>query len=188
MLPTDDMILRPAESGDRDALLAVHAAAFGADDGPVIAQLVADLLDDDTSRPLLSLVARDEDRLVGHLLLTSIGLCGSDTGNVEARILCPLAVVPELQGRGIGDRLVRDGLDRLRDDGVGLVVVLGHPSYYPRFGFRPAGARGIDAPYAIAPENAEAWMVVELTPGALGRMRGTVVCARPLQDPRHWHE
>jgi putative acetyltransferase len=68
------------------------------------------------------------------------------------------------------------------------VFVLGHPEYYPRFGFRPAGALGMDAPYPIPERHADAWMVQALRPGLLGQVRGTVRCADTLNDPRHWRE
>jgi putative acetyltransferase len=71
---------------------------------------------------------------------------------------------------------------------VDLVFVLGHPAYYPRFGFSPAGARGLDAPYPIPQKNAEAWMVRELRPGVIGDCSGRVICADALADPEYWRE
>jgi predicted N-acetyltransferase YhbS len=99
-----------------------------------------------------------------------------------------LAVHPEYQNSGIGGQLINEGIKRLREAGVDLVFVLGHPGYYPKYGFSAAGVRGLAAPYPIAPENSGAWMVQEIHPGVFGRVSGRVVCADALNDPRHWRE
>lgn len=149
--------------------------------------LVAGLLGDATARPALSLVAEIDDTIVGHVLFTRARLL-PDQDHLAAQILAPLAVVAELHGGGIGGALVREGLRQLAASKVDLVFVLGHPEYYPRFGFRPAGAFGLDAPYPIPERHADAWMVQALRPGLLGGVRGTVRCADTLNDPRHWRE
>ena len=77
---------------------------------------------------------------------------------------------------------------QLGECGVELVFVLGHPSYYPRFGFQPAGVLGFEAPYPIPNENADAWMVKELEPGAIQRSQGRVECSSVLSDSKHWIE
>ena len=76
----------------------------------------------------------------------------------------------------------------MSESGVELVFVLGHPEYYPRHGFTPAGALGFEAPYPIPDEHAEAWMVQELRPGVIGSVCGRVICADMLNKPEHWHE
>jgi putative acetyltransferase len=162
-------------------------SAFGAEEGPVILTLVNELLDDSTALPLLSLVAEEGRRVIGHILFTAVGLPTADR-DISARILAPLAVSGEHQRGGVGGGLVREGLRRLTDEGVDLVFVLGHPDYYPRFGFRPAGALGLDAPYSIPPEKAAAWMVMELHPGIVGTVRGVIRCAATLHQPQHWRE
>jgi predicted N-acetyltransferase YhbS len=88
-------------------------------------------------------------------------------------VLAPVGVVPERQGAGIGSALVREVLARAGETGYGLVVLLGHPSYYPRFGFEPAGGLGIESPYDVPPE---AWMALRL-PGYEPAMRGRVTYA-----------
>ena len=85
--------------------------------------------------------------------------------------LAPVAVVPERQRQGIGSTLIENGLARCRRQGVGVVVVLGHHDYYPRFGFHPAHARGLTCEYKSPPE---AFMVIELTPCSLDMCRGLV--------------
>ena len=66
--------------------------------------------------------------------------------------------------------------------------MLGHPGYYPRYGFSAAGVRGFDAPYPIPPQNGDAWMVQELRSGVIGRVSGEVICADALYNPKHWRE
>lgn len=179
--------IRAAHDHERYQVLSVHLDAFGDEEGPVIAKLVGELLDDATARPIYSLVAEIDGHLVGHVLFTAVTV-EPDEAQVKHQILAPLAVVTEQQSRGIGDRLVREGFRRLTDDEVGLVFVLGYPDYYSRFGFKPAGVRGFQAPYPIPDEHADAWMVHELKPGAIDSHEGTIKCCNALDDRQHWIE
>ena len=179
--------IRRSMDADLAAISGVHMNAFGESEGPVSAELVAGLLEDPTARPLLSLVAERDSDIIGHVLFTAVRLA-PDHGDVPARILAPLAVSAKHQGRDVGGALIREGLDRLADDGVELVFVLGHPGYYPRFGFQPAGVLGFEAPYPIPAEHAEAWMVTALRPGVIGSATGLVRCAEVLDEPQYWQE
>jgi putative acetyltransferase len=169
---------------DTDDALRVERLAFGSDEE---ADLVRALLDDPSAQPCLSLLAREGARAVGHVLFTSARLREAPHGAPMA-ILAPLAVVPDAQGRGIGGRLIERGLSLLSEAGVELVFVLGHPDYYPRHGFEPAGRHGFDAPFPIPDEVADAWMVRALRPGVLGTLRGTVMCAAAMHEPEYWRE
>jgi predicted N-acetyltransferase YhbS len=179
--------IRKASAEERDEILNLHQAAFGVDEGPEIAELVGNLLVDDTALPLFSLVAVDKGDLVGHVLFTRARLSGPDEP-VSAQLLAPLAVRPGSQKMGVGTRLIEAGLAELKRAGVDLVFVLGHPGYYPRCGFTPAGALGFEAPYPIPEKNAAAWMVQDLSGAAIGRLSGRVVCARALDHPELWRE
>ncbi len=172
---------------DRAAILSVHEAAFGSPQGGEIVDLVMGLFADATAKPLYSLVAALGGRVVGHVLFSSVQIQPHGQG-VVAQILAPLAVLPGQQGKGVGSALIREGLRQLAAAGVELVFVLGYPAYYSRFGFRPARVRGFTAPYPIPAEHDDAWMVMELTPGVIDRVHGTVQCADTLSDPRHWLE
>ena len=103
-------------------------------------------------------------------------------------ILAPLAVIPDDQSKGIGGRLITEGMRRLAASGVDQVFVLEHPGYYPRFGFHPAGLHGLAASYPIPAENADAWMVQDLGSGLLGQVHGRVICADALDKPEYWVE
>jgi len=170
-----------------DSIMAIHVEAFGGEKGLEIAELAKGLLGDNTAVPVLSLVAVKGDVPVGHIVFTKARLTGA--GNVvSARILAPLAVLPDEQAQGTGGQLIEEGLRQLRESGVDLVFVLGHPEYYPRHGFVSAGDLGYEAPYPIPEEDAEAWMVQELHPGYAGKARGEVQCCEVLDQPQHWRE
>ncbi len=179
--------IRKALTTDEPAILDVIHSAFGGDEGREISQLVSALLRDETALPVISVVAEVDGHLVGHVLISCARIEGS-CGEASASILAPLAVVPEHQGRGIGGGLIREGLGESRSAGCDLVFVLGHPGYYARHGFIVAGVNGFEAPYPIAEEHADAWMVQELRRGTLGKVSGLVICADSLMDPKYWRE
>ena len=176
------MRITEAQDADLESVLSVERAAFG---GNEEAELVRDLLGDPTAQPLLSLLAWEDGRAVGHILFTAARLEGASR-DIAVAILAPLAVVPEAQRRGVGGGLIEDGVQRLREAGVELVFVLGHPEYYPRHGFAPAGDLGLAAPYPITPQ--EAWMVKELGSDVLGSVQGTITCAEAMDKPEYWRE
>ena len=178
---------RHSAESDRIAISGIHMSAFGQEQGQEIVELVNGMLDDVTAKPLLSLVAETDGRLVGHILFT-VARLQPDDEEVSARILAPLAVSRHFQGEGVGGMLIRAGLKQLAESGVDLVFVLGHPGYYPKFGFQTAGVLGFAAPYQIPSEHADAWMVQELKAGVIGRIEAKVQCSEVLNQPRHWRE
>ncbi len=182
-----DLEIRESVDSDLPQILELAIAAFG-EEASEITELISALLADPTAQPLLSLVAVKDGGVVGHILFTKVQLEPELKTPVAASILAPLAVLPKYQKQGIGGQLIRMGLETLKAVGVKLVFVLGHPSYYPRHGFAPAGIQGFEATYPIAPKNAEAWMVQELQPKALAQNQGRVVCADTLNNPKYWVE
>lgn len=121
--------------------------------------------------PELSLVADVDRRVVGHVLFTRCWIDHAAGRSMESLALAPMAVLPEFQKQGIGDRLVRAGLDRARSLGFGSVIVLGHARYYPRFGFTPAEEWNIRPPFEVPADH---YMALELVPDALASVAGTV--------------
>jgi putative acetyltransferase len=147
-------MVRPARPADYPAIHAVESAAFGqpGEAGMVEAARAEGAV-------LVELVAEAEGEIVGHILFTRMTV----TPPRFFAGLAPVAVSPAMQGRGLGDALCRAGLEALRGMGCEAVVVLGHPDYYPRFGFSANAARQLASPYAGNP----AFMAMELTPDAL---------------------
>jgi putative acetyltransferase len=162
-----DITIRKETPADVPAIFELNVRAFGQ---PAEAMLVDTLRQDGDFIPALSLVAVDEGRIVGHILSPPITIA-SPEGRVPALALAPIAVLPELRRRGIGSLLVREGLAACRRHGHRIVVVVGHPAYYPRFGFTPARVRGIEAPFPVPDE---AFMVIALVEGSLEGIHGTV--------------
>jgi len=158
------VIVRAEQHEDRAFVRAVNRSAFET-------AAEADLVDAlrDQARPIVSLVADEASQIVGHIMFSPVTL----SGHPELRVmgLAPMAAVPPLQRTGIGSALVSAGLERCRQLGFGAVVVLGHTSYYPRFGFQPSTDFGFCSEYD-AP--AEAFMLLELQPGYLHGASGTV--------------
>jgi putative acetyltransferase len=121
------------------------------------------------AEPILSLVAVDGGKVVGHILFSPVSLSGH--ADLKIMGLAPMAVLPAEQRRGIGSALVRVGVEHCRRLGFGAIVVLGHPDYYPRFGFVPASRFGIGSEYDVPDEL---FMALELEPGTLKDKPGTI--------------
>jgi predicted N-acetyltransferase YhbS len=136
--------------------------------------LVRRLREDPVYIPDLELVAEMDQKVVGHILLTRVQI-GHGQPAKEALALAPVSVVPDLQGRGIGAALIREGHRRATELGYSLIVLVGHPDYYPRFGYQRASDHRIMVSFP-APE--EAVMVHELVPGALDEYEGTIRFAK----------
>lgn len=158
------VLVRDEQHGERAEVRAVNLAAF---DTPMEAGLVDRLRNE--AQPVISMVAVEVEEVVGHVLFSPVVL--SEHDDLRIMGLAPMAVVPEYQRKGVGSALVAAGLERCRKLGYGAVVVLGHPEYYPRFGFVPAARFGVRCAYD-APE--EAFMLVELQPGYLDGAQGTI--------------
>lgn len=175
--------IRESNISDLDNLLAVVRAAFGSEEE---AELVRNLLNDPSAEPRLSLFALQKKQAVGHILFTR-GYLDPEI-DLKVSILAPLAVIPDYQKQGVGGKLIKEGLAILEKNSVDLVFVLGHPSYYPLHGFRPAVPEGFEPPYYIPPEFTDAWMVQPLSPTRWGSYQGQVNCAETLDRPEYWGE
>ncbi|MFD0322612.1 GNAT family N-acetyltransferase [Lysobacter gummosus] len=159
----DDMQVLIENESHRAQIRAITQAAFGGDDE---ADLLDRLREDGLVR--LSLVAVEDGQVVGHALFTALPV-SVDGREVEALSLAPVSVRPDYQGTGVGSMLIREALARLAHSGFEAVVVLGHPGYYPRFGFSAALAAKLAAPF-----SGEAFMALELVEGALRGESGRV--------------
>jgi putative acetyltransferase len=165
-------LIRAETPPDHEAIRRVNQLAFGREEE---GRLVDALRREEYSR--LSLVAEVEDQVVGHILFSYLPII-TENRLLPALALAPMAVAPEHQRRGIGTELVRRGLELCREQGFGIVVVVGHPNYYPRLGFSADLAKPLVSPFA-----GEAWMAAELTPRALEGVRGRVEYPPPFGIP-----
>jgi putative acetyltransferase len=154
---------RPEQHTDRSAIRAVHHAAFGRDGE---ARLVDALRDAEVV--IASIVALSDDRIVGHALFSQVWV-DAERGSRAIASLAPMAVLAGHQRRGIGRALMRHGIALCADAGYGALIVVGHPAYYPRFGFAADAVAHLESPYAGG-----AFMGLDLRPGFLASLRGTV--------------
>lgn len=162
---TPSITVRAETTADQLSVRRVNELAFGR---PQEADLVDALRA--AARTHVSLVACRQAQVVGHIFFSPVSI-ESDDSSFTAMGLAPMAVLPELQSQGVGSRLVVEGLSECSRAGFDVVVVLGHPEYYPRFGFVPAKSKGLSCEYDVPDE---VFMVTELKPGALRGRRGLV--------------
>lgn len=159
-----DVVIRERTPADDEAIRRLNDAAFG---GPIESKIVEALRQ--ARLAAIELVAVEADETVGHILFSALKVTFGEEP-MPTLALAPMAVPPAHQRRGIGSQLVRHGLSLARQREWWAVIVLGHPDYYPRFGFSAALARRLAAPY-----SGEAFMALELVPDALSGTGGKVV-------------
>lgn len=158
------IVIRPERPAEVAAIRHVTQQAFGR---LAEADLVERLRTQE--QVIVSLVAERCQHIAGHCLFSPVTLeSAGQVGRLAG--LGPMAVLPALQRQGVGSLLITHGLEYCRKAGYDGVVVLGHPGYYPRFGFVPASRYGIHCEYAV-PDDV--FMAIELRPGALQRCAGT---------------
>jgi putative acetyltransferase len=157
--------IRPEQPDDIEAVRAINEAAFG----DIAEASIFDSLREKCP-DVVSLVAVDNDRVLGHIFFSPV--CVSGRKEVTHGMgLAPMAVLPERQRQGIGSMLVQAGIDAMRERNWPFIIVLGHPEYYPRFGFVPASRHGLSCQWDGVPD--EAFMVLVLDESAMAGVSGT---------------
>jgi len=159
------IIIRSEKPEDFKAIYEINKEVF---DSEVEAQLIEKIRRSDNFIPELSLVAEKDSKVVGHILFSRAKI-----KETIILILAPMTVLPEFQKQGIGSSLIKEGLKIGKDLDYPLVVLVGHPNYYPRFGFIPARAEGLESSLSM-PVPDEAFMVYELKENALKKIKGMV--------------
>jgi putative acetyltransferase len=158
------MIIRTEIEKDWQAVYALNRSAFGTESEANLVETLRKRV-----HPIISLVAEDNKIIVGHILYTPVSL--SEYPDIKIMGLAPMGVLPGFQRKGIGSALVRTGLESCKQLGYGAVVVLGHPEYYPRFGFIPSFHFSIGVEYEV-PEDV--FMIMELQTGYLRGKTGII--------------
>jgi putative hydrolase of the HAD superfamily len=160
----DHLILREEQPEDLEAVCRVEKEAFKGEAEANLVDLVRQ-----RGKASLSMVAVLDGVIVGHILFTPVTAAGGRDRKKGAG-LGPVAVLPEFHGKGIGSRLIRAGLERMRQQGTPYVVLLGDPAYYYRFGFKAGRDCGLTSEYG----DGKAFQVLELVPGGLRGIKGLV--------------
>ena len=166
------MKIRMENEFDYQGIREINLCAFPGNDEALLVEKLR------KSAEILSLVAINGDKIVGHVLLSPAIIENGDESFI-ALILAPVAVLPEFQNQGIGTKLIKCSLEEARKRGYSIVTVLGHPKYYPRFGFKPAKKYGIESPFKV-PE--ESFMIFELVPGTLNHVSGVLKYSEAFDD------
>ena len=180
----DKFTIKEATKDQLSEVLHVEREAFG---GEEEAELVDNLLVDNTAFPLLSLLAWQKGKAVGHILFTKCSI--KNDNNFSCYMLAPLAVLPEYQGLGVGKALMDAGHKILKSWGVDIVFVLGHSRYYPKRGYiNDAGKAGFAAPYPILPKNVNAWMYQYLSEKRMENPNVAIRCCKAMDKQEYWEE
>jgi len=158
--------IRAEKPVDIAAIRAVHQQAFfpGLDEAYLVEALRQ------AQKIPISLVAHLKERVVGHILFSAITITPAPLTTMRGLGLGPVGVLPEFQKQGIGSNLITHGLGVCRQRGYDIVVVLGDPHFYTRFGFERAGTHQLENEYGVD----QAFMVTVLRSGALDEIKGMV--------------
>lgn len=164
------MIIRTETSSDFDDIFQLNYCAFGnrEDESRLIGRIRAS----EQYIPDLSLVAEIDREIVGHAMLSKAVIREQDR-ETDVIVLAPIAVKPELQKQGIGSKLIEEGIRRCKAMGYGLILLIGHPGYYPRLGFQPARQHGLELRQFDVPD--EVFMVYEVEEGRLQEITGELL-------------
>lgn len=170
-----NVLIRSEEKNDYEAIKKVNDLAFNQINEGV---MIEKLRDNPEFIAELSLVAVVNDEVVGHILFFPVEIKNNSMCN-RSLSLAPMAVHPNFQNKGIGSKLVNEGLKKANECGFNSVIVVGHPNYYSRFGFKPASNWNIRLPMEIPDE---AFMAIELKPDGLKDCSGIVEYPKEYEE------
>lgn len=158
----------------------VFSDAEGEEEGQLIGQLVEDLISNTPAEDLCGFIAMDSHQLVGCVLFSRMIVSSGQS----AFILSPLAVASSVQGKGIGQQLIRTGLAHLQAMAVELLFTYGDPAFYAKSGFKHISEEIVQAPYPLT--QPIGWLGQSLTNQAIIAMQGRSHCVKALRDPQYW--
>jgi predicted N-acetyltransferase YhbS len=179
------MELLTGHTGREAAIINLFTATFteseGEAEGALIGGLVRDLLDGTAAQDLFVFSADEDGRIIGGVVCSRLTFEGDER---TVFVLAPVAVAPERQGRGVGQRLLRHALAALRSAGVDIAMTYGDPGYYGKVGFMPVSEGDAAAPFALS--QPEGWLAQSLTERPMTPLQGASRCVAALNDPVFW--
>jgi putative acetyltransferase len=161
------MIIRNETVNDFEEVYKLNYLAFGKRKDE--SELVERIRKSEEFVPELSIIAEIDNEIVGHLLLSKATVVDYEQ-IFTVIVLAPIAINPSFQKQGIGSKLIDEGIRRCRVLGFSIILLIGHPSYYPRFGFQPARKYGLELKQFEVPD--EVFMVYEVEEGTLQEIKG----------------
>lgn len=178
----ETMNIRLAQSKDRDGIERVYLSAFPEGEAMVVSTLAVDLLDEDVTPPIFSLVAEKAGEIIGHIAFSPV--TSDDNENFRGYILAPLAVHPDYQKRQVGSQLIAQGMQQISSMAVHVVFVYGDPGYYGHFGFSAESACQYAPAYPL--EYPFGWQAKVLNKYEADKSPLAITCVAPLCDPGIW--
>lgn len=176
------MNIRIANNTDREEIHEIHLCAFDDKENEIVANLAIALLSETSSPKTITLVASTDDILVGYVAFSPLRLKANK--QFFGYILAPLAIKPEYQQKGIGSKLVKEGLKQLKQQDIAIVFVYGDPKYYGRFGFVTDLAQRFIPPYTL--QDPMGWQAIELNSQNRIASAGSLECVKALSNPELW--
>ena len=174
--------IRVATSLDRDDVREIHLCAFPEDQQQIVSSLAVNLLSEETSPKMISLVAEADGTVVGHIAFSPVTI--SNNKNWKGYILAPLGVKPKYQKRQIGSKLIESGIERLSRMGVNVLFVYGDPKYYGKFRFNAELAAAYSPPYKL--QYPFGWQAIMLNEYFLAESTVIISCVDSLNNPELW--
>lgn len=160
--------IRAERKSDHQQVQQIHLRAFGQKEE---GEIVNNIRKSEGFVPELSIVAEKGEKVIGHILFSKIHI-EKDSREEETLSLAPMAVLPDFQRKGVGEALIKAGIQKAKELGFDSIIVLGHPNYYPKFGFEKASKWKITCSFDVPDE---AFMAIELEKGVLEKKAGRVV-------------
>ncbi|WP_372922565.1 GNAT family N-acetyltransferase [Roseovarius sp.] len=169
------------EPGIIDLFTTTFTASEGEEEGALIGELVRNLLRGTGEKDLFVFTAEEDGMIIGGIVFSRLSY---EKDERTVFVLAPVAVAPEQQGRGIGQKLLNHGLAALRSAGIDIAVTYGDPNYYAKVGFIPISEAGAPAPFPL--NHPEGWLAQSLTNRAMAPLKGPSRCVDALNDPAFW--
>ena len=167
-----------------DLFTSVFTDSEGEEEGVMVGGLAQDLVTNTDAADLLGFVAEDSEEIVAAIMFSRLVLAGADESTVSF-LLSPVAVHQKDQGQGIGQRLIRSGLESLKADGVKCVITYGDPRFYAKVGFRSLLPERVQPPFPLSQPHG--WLGQDLQDAAaIDSLEGKCGCVSAFNDPRYW--